>query len=263
MNLKDRTDPALAYLALHRPMIAKDLKRNTRTGCLEYVGRRRGKIEGNPFTLVKRRGKYVPTLLRPWLYELHYGPVPAGKRVVMKCACHRCHEPSHMMLSANSYTYRRNGYLHNANLTKENILLFRHLSGSIPSSVLEKWFSIPAKHQRRILDNKKFSQYQLPKNYVPPLAWARRAEDYSFHTVSGHYLCPANRKAALADIRISRLSPPAKAYMELFVNGIPAFLIARRHKKDRSTIRDMVRRSLKALERSGVNRKWLRVLLKK
>jgi hypothetical protein len=257
-------DPEIARLVRLRRFLRGNLRRAS-SGCLEYVGPKRGSIAGNPLLCIRVRGRTSVMLLRRWIWELHRKKSPPpGKFIFMKCRNGSCHEFTHMAVSGRLTFYRNNSLLaHPERFRERKIRIIRYFKGRIGARMLAGWFGVTLPQVYRIWNGEIRPEVRLPADFSPPPEWQARAELASFHARTGHYLSEKNRKMALEDIRASDLPPYAKERLSLYAQGIPLPDIARRLHRSRETILDCIELYLPRLEKQLPDRKWLRLLLKK
>ncbi len=257
-------DPEIKRLTQLRRFLKGNLRR-TGTGCLEYIGRTRGPVPGNPSICVRRDGRTTIMLLRRWIWEEHNNKrLPSGHYIVMSCKNRKCHAIQHMIVSRHFRPYRHNFMLTNSELfSDENIRMIRYFQGRIEATILSGWFGIGIFHVYRIWKGKIYSEVLQPKEFTPSVKWQRKGEIASFHTSTGHYLSEKNKEIALQDIRSSDLPLHAKQRLNLYAKGLPLSEIGKRLDRSRDTIYDSIRIYLPRLYKQLPNREWLRLLNKR
>jgi len=257
-------DREITYLSSLLPVLRETLYRNRLSNCLEYRGKKRGLIEGNPTLYTNIQGKPASILLRRWVWTIHKGPLPRKHYVIMSCGNHKCHFFAHMQVSKSHYRYRKNFAMANIQFPKTKILIIRSFKGLIPAAPLSRWFHVPYLIITKVWNNKIYSEYSLPSTYRIPDNWVRRAEAYCSQSPYYHYLGLKNRMRAEKVIGLSNLSPRTKRFLLLYINGDSFQDIAKQNKKNPSSVRETIIRALVRMykDAESANRGWFKVLLK-
>jgi hypothetical protein len=257
-------DPEIKRLTELRRFLRGNLRR-TESGCLEYVGVKRGPVPENPLICVRLKGRNSTMLLRRWIWEEHENKrLPSGYYIVMSCKNRKCHAIQHMIVSRHFRPYQNNFMLANSELfSDENIRMIRYFQGLINATILSSWFGIGVFHVYRIWKGKIYSEVLQPKDFAPSPKWQRKGEIASLHTSTGHYLSENNKEIALRDIRSSDLPFHAKQRLLLYAKGLPLIEIGKRLDRSRETIHDSIHIYLPRLYKQLPNREWLKLLNKK
>jgi hypothetical protein len=255
-------DREIELLSKIRPRLRLILRRNRKTGCLEYVGKKHGMIAGNPPLCIRHNGKSRQMLLRRWIWMVHNGSLPGNRYIIMGCGNSFCHSLRHMVVSTKYRPYPRNYFSLHPDFPKDNIFLIRYFNGLIPAKLLSRWTKIPIKFIFDIWWNRVFPEIHIPSDYRPPDKFVRQAEIYSVRSDLYHYLGPKNRTFAEKDILSSRLPPRTKAFLTEYISGEYFTDIALRHKLHPSSVNESILRALLRLYKDIGPKKWLIILLK-
>ncbi len=254
MNAKDLKDPHLAYLALHRPTLAKHLRRNNRTGCLEYKGPP-GHVRGNPLVLNLDGEAHI--LLRRWVYVKHYGKIPKGYFPWMKkCENPICHEYRHMALRNFYGPYSPSPREYSQRFSRDKLIAIRHYGSKVPKVVVAKAFRI----ERIVVVGicKSNLSSSVPPGWRPPAALEKRVEMASIISRGMHfYLSPETRVAAMSDIQNSELSAFEKDLVIQYVKGVPIKKLLGRVRMSRNGSMYQLRRCLVKLSSELGKRRWI------
>jgi hypothetical protein len=255
MNSTELKDPVLAHLKARRPSVARYLKRNASTGCLEYKGPPGGRNKGNP-VLTNWDGK-TSVHLRRYLFEAHKGSLPKGKFPSMKCRNPICHEYLHMEARDEFGPYSPSSKLYTQRFSREMLNAIRYYGKRVPKSVVADVFRIKTVTAFGITKSKMGGP--LPKNWRPSQALERKVELSSIKARGMHfYLCPATRRLALKDIRSSSLPPLEKAVLSSFVTDVPIKKTIRLAGHSRNGTVYIFRRALARLSLMlGEDRRWI------
>lgn len=254
MNAKDMKDPVLAYLAEHRPSITKYLRRNNRTGCLEYRGPE-GHIRGNP--LITHWGGKYSILLRRSVYESHYGPIPEGFYPWMKkCRNSICHEYRHMALRKFYGPYSPSPREYPQRFDRHLLIAIRYFGSKVPKIIVAKAFHIDRVTVVGICRSKLGPS--VPSDWSPSAVMERRVELASIGSRGmNFYLSSQTRVAAILDIQKSRLSPFEKKLVIQYVKNNPIKEILRRVRMSRNGSMYQFRRCLVKLSSELGKRRWI------
>lgn len=257
-------DKEIQLISEFHPIIAKDLRRNSKNGCLDYIGPNRGALEGNPSITVQINGKQVHTHLRRWIWnELHRKPLPKKRYVVMSCGNHNCMALQHMTLQPHHRYYRkRSFFITHPDYPIEKIYLIKHFQGYIFLARLSQLLKIPVTQIRKIKNGIIFQEIRVPKDYQPPELIVRFAEKHHINRRRHTYLGPKNKAAAKNEIRDFPLPPSTRKFLDSYVDGCNYRQIAQQNGMDTSTVNERIVRALLRMQEQLGTREWIKIMLR-
>jgi hypothetical protein len=259
MNIQDLKDPVLADFADHHRIMARRLKRNVRTGCLEYDGPT-SRVIGNP---ILRRKSGETVLLRRYFYEQYKGAVPPGKFVRMKCGNRTCHAVCHMGLkkSFGPYTITSRDYL--SRYDRDTLRAIRYYRNKVSRQILAKIFHIPPITVLGIWRSSSLSSFLGPsKHYRPAPELDRQVERLSAEQGVFLYLCPKTLREARATLIKARGSTIFLPIVRMVISGIPLERISQKVHQSKGTVINWYRRGLVELLDEFGHQRWMDIVSK-
>ena len=239
------------------------LKRNPSTGCLEYIGPKRGPSSGNPQLIITTpRGKKTSILLRRWVWLSHKKTIPTGKYTIMSCRNYRCVEFKHQYLGKMSSKYRL--YLPDANkyLTPDVVIALRYFEGTVPPIMLARCFPrVSIDKIRKVLKHETFPEISVPKGYRPPLVLIQKLESLSSRRA--HYrrfIGPMTIQIAIKDIAQSNLTPRERKILRQYVQSVSVNVISKVEGVTRTRIYFIIHAALQKVQKELGNRRWITLL---
>jgi hypothetical protein len=262
MNTKDLKDPILSDLADRYPAISRRMKRNGKTGCLEYREGMERSI-GNPLITLKIRGKVTTKLLRRYLWEKYHGPVPDGKFPHMRCGNRRCHAYLHMGLRKGFGHYTPCSSEYTERFNKKFILTINYYRNKLSIHTLASAFNITHYIVKGLWNSKISKSLSLPRGWHPDPESIKRIELASaISRGQRFFLGDKNRSMAEREIRKSKLPPLQKSVLLQMVQGKSKSDLSRESDYSKNGIMYLYRRSLVQLEREIGERWWIYICSK-
>jgi hypothetical protein len=213
-----KMDPGINFLTRKRPSLIGNLLRNKSTGCLLYVGRQIGRVQGNPVVGVWINGRKTTMHLRSWVWSLYRSPNETPF-VELLCKTQNCVEHRHMRQSRKMRKYYNTDHLPQSRMSDEIILTIRYfLREKVPVAILSRVFTRSGFIIRNIGRVGVRPDLKLRRDFVPSADIMNRVAQESIQ--SSHFYLPPDQKAeAIKAISASPISSRKKKLLLERIKG--------------------------------------------